>query len=115
MVNSQRMINQFFELVQIDSETGFERRICDVLKQKLIALGLEVVEDDSASRTGHEAGNIIATLKGARDDLPAIFLTAHMDTVSPGRAIKPAIEGDYIVSDGTTILGSDDKAGVVAI
>lgn len=115
MVNSQRLIEEFFELVQIDSETKHERQICDTLKQKLNALGLDVVEDDSAERTGHEAGNLVATLKGTRSGIPTIFFTSHMDTVSPGKSIKPSIQGDYIVSDGTTILGSDDKAGLAAL
>lgn len=115
MVNSQRLIQQFFELVQVDSETKHERQICDALIQKLTDLGLTVVEDDSAERTGHEAGNLVATLKGTRDDMPIIFFTSHMDTVSPGRSINPSIQGDYIVSDGTTILGSDDKAGLAAL
>jgi tripeptide aminopeptidase len=39
-----------------------------------------------------------------------------MDTVTPGCGIKPQLDGDgYIRSDGTTILGSDDKAGLAAI
>lgn len=115
MVNEQRLIDLFFELVQIDSETKYERKICDALKRKLTGMGLEVVEDDSAARTGHEAGNLIATLKGTRQDVPTLLFSAHMDTVLPGQSIKPSIHGDYIVSDGTTILGSDDKAGLAAL
>lgn len=115
MVDSQRLLRGFLELVQIDSETKHERNICDTLKQKLSDLGLDVVEDDSAARTGHEAGNIIATLKGTRSNVPMIFFTSHMDTVSPGKAIQPSIKDGYIVSDGTTILGSDDKAGLAAL
>jgi tripeptide aminopeptidase len=39
-----------------------------------------------------------------------------MDTVSPGKGIKPRLDEDgYIRSDGTTILGADDKAGLAAI
>src|SRR5690606_14637975 len=41
--------------------------------------------------------------------------TSHMDTVTPGKKIKPFIRDGYIVSDGTTVLGSDDKAGLAAI
>lgn len=115
MVDAERLVQTFFELVQIDSETKHERNICDTLKQKLSDFGLDVIEDDSAERTGHGAGNIIATLKGRRSDLPTIFFTSHMDTVSPGKAIKPSIKDDDIVSDGTTILGSDDKAGLAAL
>ena len=43
------------------------------------------------------------------------MLSAHMDTVEPGRGIKPQVNGERIVSDGTTILGGDCKAGVAAI
>ena len=43
------------------------------------------------------------------------MLSAHMDTVEPGRNIKPKVLSDRIVSDGTTILGGDCKAGIAAI
>lgn len=119
VINKDRVIAQFLELVQIDSETKHERQIADMLKAKFTELGLEVVEDDSASRTGHAAGNLIATLKasGETGSSAAPFLfTCHMDTVAPGNGIKPIVgEDGWIRSDGTTILGSDDKAGVAAL
>ena len=73
------------------------------LTRRLEALGLEVVRD------GY--GNVIATDGG--DD--PVMLSAHMDTVEPGRGVKPSVEGDRIVSDGTTVLGGDCKAGIAAI
>lgn len=45
MINEQRLLNTFFELVQIDSETGNESTIQPILKEKFIALGLDVKED----------------------------------------------------------------------
>ncbi len=116
MINQERLINQFKALVTIDSETGYEREIADYLKQTFSALGLEVIEDDSQERSGHGAGNLVATLKANHStDAPIIYFTSHMDTVTPGKSIKPIIEGDSIVSDGTTILGSDDKTGIAAM
>lgn len=115
MVNEQRLLNEFLTLVKIDSETKFETEICAYLKEKLTALGLEVIEDDTKQKTGHGAGNLIATLQG-NSKAPTIFFTAHMDTVTPGKGVKPVVKDDgYIYSDGTTILGSDDKAGLAAI
>ena len=40
-----------------------------------------------------------------------------MDTVSPSIGVKPIIDevNGIIKSDGTTVLGSDDKAGIAAI
>ncbi|RYG74952.1 M20/M25/M40 family metallo-hydrolase [Lentibacillus lipolyticus] len=114
-INKDRLIDEFFELVQIDSETGYETEIADVLTKKFTELGLDVTEDDSKEQTGHGAGNLICTLKGTKENADPIYFTSHMDTVVPGKGIKPSIEDGYIVSDGTTILGADDKAGLAAI
>ncbi len=43
------------------------------------------------------------------------MLSAHMDTVGKDTGIKPVIRDGVIYSDGTTILGGDDKSGVAAI
>ncbi|TQS74489.1 M20/M25/M40 family metallo-hydrolase [Ornithinibacillus gellani] len=113
--NKKRLVDLFFELVQVDSETGNEGNIASILKEKFSSLGLEVVEDDAKEKTGHGAGNLICTLKGNSPEADTIYFTSHMDTVVPGNEVKPQIKGDYIVSDGTTILGADDKAGLAAI
>jgi tripeptide aminopeptidase len=115
MINSERLINEFLELVKVDSETKHEAEICKVLKEKFSSLGVEVFEDDTTSVTGHGAGNLICTLKGTKADVDAIYFTSHMDTVVPGNGIKPSIENGYIVTDGTTILGADDKAGLASM
>ncbi|MEK4699399.1 M20/M25/M40 family metallo-hydrolase [Solibacillus sp. FSL R7-0668] len=110
-----RLVEEFLELVQIDSETKHEQVIAPILVQKLEAMGFEVFQDDAHTRNGHGAGNIIATLKGD-ESIEPIYFTVHMDTVVPGVGIKPEIREDgYIYSDGTTILGADDKAGMAAI
>lgn len=114
-INKDRLIDEFFELVQVDSETGHETDIASVLTKKFTDLGLDVKEDDSKEKTGHGAGNLICTLTGSQKDADAIYFTSHMDTVVPGNGIKPSINDDYIVSDGTTVLGADDKAGLAAI
>nr|WP_285851911.1 M20/M25/M40 family metallo-hydrolase [Sporosarcina luteola] len=109
-------MDEFFELVQIDSETKHEEGIVNVLKEKMESLGFTVIEDDTKEVTGHGAGNLIATLKGTVESADPIYFTCHMDTVVPGKGIKPELREDgYIYSDGTTILGADDKAGIAAL
>ncbi|TYR82493.1 M20/M25/M40 family metallo-hydrolase [Priestia megaterium] len=115
MINEQRLVDLFLELVQVDSETKYESEIAKVLTEKFKALGVKVVEDDTMSVTGHGAGNLICTLPGTKQDVDTIYFTSHMDTVVPGKGIKPSIEDGYIKSDGTTILGADDKAGLAAM
>lgn len=110
-----RLVEEFLQLVQIDSETKHEEVIAPVLVEKLEQMGFDVFQDDAHTRNGHGAGNIIATLKGD-ETIDPIYFTVHMDTVVPGKGIKPEIREDgYIYSDGTTILGADDKAGIAAL
>ena len=103
MINRDRLIGTFCDLARIDSVSSEEEEIAVDLIGRLEALGLSVSRD--------AYGNIIA---GDGRENP-ILLSAHMDTVEPGRGVRPSIEGDRIVSDGTTILGGDCKAGLAAI
>ncbi|KJD44018.1 tripeptidase T [Paenibacillus terrae] len=116
-VVKDRIVQEFMELVQVDSETKHEQEISRVLKEKFNALGLEVTEDDSRERTGHGSGNLIVTWKAeGAEQAPKLFFTCHMDTVTPGKGIKPQLgEDGWIRSDGSTILGADDKAGIAAL
>lgn len=111
MVNKERLVQEFLELVQVDSETKYEEEISALLKEKFQSLGLEVYEDGAKEKTGHGSGNLICTLKGNKEGTP-IYFTSHMDTVTPGNGVKPSIQDGYVVTDGTTILGADDKAGL---
>lgn len=115
MINKDRILNEFLELVQIDSETKNEGKIAEVLKRKFTELGVDVIEDDTKEVTGHGAGNLICTLKGTKQDVDPIYFTCHMDTVVPGNGVNPSIQDGYVVTDGKTILGADDKAGIAAL
>ncbi|TDM15503.1 M20/M25/M40 family metallo-hydrolase [Macrococcus bovicus] len=114
MLNKERLVDTFLELVQIDSETGHEREIADHLTQVMTDLGYHVIEDDSQKDTGFGAGNLIINIEGDESRKP-IYFSCHMDTVTPGQGVKPVIKDDIIYSDGTTILGADDKAGVAVL
>jgi len=111
-INEERLVEQFLELVKIDSETKHEGKIANYLKDKFLSLGLKVEEDNAKETTGFGANNLICTLDGNSHTGDGIFFSAHMDTVVPGKNIKPMIKDGYITSDGTTILGADDKAAI---
>ncbi|WP_144476482.1 tripeptidase T [Cytobacillus oceanisediminis] len=115
MINNERLLNEFLELVQIDSETKYETEIARVLKQKFEDLGVEVFEDDTTAQTGHGAGNLICTLEGTKEGVDTIYFTSHMDTVVPAKGVKPSIKDGYVITDGTTILGADDKTGLAVM
>ena len=90
--------------------------MADRVTEELRALGLEVDEDDAASRIGSTAGNLLARLPGAEDGGTPLFLCAHLDTVPPQGPLEPVAGEDGVVRNaGGTILGADNKAAVVAL
>ena len=112
-MNSEALIGTFFELVKIDSPSRAEAHVASFCESYLKALGFSVRFDDSHHTTQSNTGNLIASCEGT---LPGhIMLSAHMDCVEPCRGIVPLIENGRICSEGDTILGADDKAGVAAI
>ncbi len=102
---SDRMIKQFMEMVQIDSESSNEANFINYLEKEYQKLGAETIQDSY--------GNLIAKLsaKGCEGKDP-ILLSCHADTVKPGVGIEPVLQNGVIRSKGETILGADDKAGI---
>jgi tripeptide aminopeptidase len=103
------------ELVQIDSISRKEREVAERIKQYCEELGATVEIDDAGEKVGGNSGNVIARFPGTIPDAETIMMSAHMDTVVPGEGVKPIVEGDIIRSDGTTVLGGDDKSGCAVI
>lgn len=114
MINKDRVKQTFLDLVAINSPSKHERAVADYIKPRLQAMGFTVCEDDAGERTGGDTGNIIATKKGT---VPGkrIFLGGHMDTVEPTDRLNVVMDGDEIRTDGSTILGADDKGGLTAV
>lgn len=94
----------FIELVKIDSPSGYEEEMRKYLLKWLDEKGFQSKVD--------KVGNIYACSPKSK---PALLLSAHMDTVEPGRSINPKIKDGLITSDGTTVLGADNKAAICAI
>ena len=113
-INTKRMIDNFINYVKIDSESYNELNICNHLYIQLTTLGFEVIKTNVNNDFGSNGYNLIAKFAGDPTKKP-IFMSAHVDTVAPGNGVKPVIEEDVIKSDGTTILGADNKGGVAII
>ncbi|MGQ9594440.1 MAG: M20/M25/M40 family metallo-hydrolase [Anaerolineae bacterium] len=104
MIQPDRLLRTFLELLHIPSPSGHEAAIAQHLAQRLQALGLEARLD--------RAGNVLAYTPQREG---ALLLGAHMDTVGQKGEVHPVVEGDLIRSDGSNILGGDDKSGIAMI
>ena len=119
------VIERFLKYVtfdtQSDESTGVtpstpkQMVFAQYLKTELEELGLKDISLD-------ENGYLFATLpSNVNHEVPVVGFIAHMDT-SPdmsGENVKPElldhVGEDLIVTDGYTLLGADDKAGIAEI
>lgn len=129
---------RFLNYVKFDTASNEESNTCPSTPKQLVLaefLAKELkklgIADAAVDSDGYVYGHIAAT--PGCEQLPKIGLIAHMDT-SPavsGENVNPRIAvfdgknlpmtddkyigSELIVSDGTTLLGADDKAGVAEI
>ncbi|MEQ9618617.1 MAG: M20/M25/M40 family metallo-hydrolase [Deltaproteobacteria bacterium] len=115
MIERERMTEHAMDLIRIDSLSKMEKDVATKLEREMEELGAECLYDFAGEKVNGNVGNLIVRLKGNRSDARPFFLSAHMDTVGPGEGISPRIENGIMKSDGSTILGSDDKSGVAVI
>ena len=85
------------------------------LVPELESLGARVEVDDVGSRIGGDVGNVLARVPASAPGREPLLLCAHMDTVIPCETVRPVLDGTVIRTDGTSVLGGDDKAAIVAI
>ncbi len=114
MINRERLAETFRFLVETDSVSRRERDLCVKVRKIVESMGAETIVDAAASRTGSDTGNLIAKFKGAVPR-PSLLFNAHMDTVEPGRGIRPVLENGEFRSAGETILGADCKSSIAIL
>ena len=112
-MNSERLLNTFLDLVTTSSPSGHEGAAAEYCAAALRACGCTVEIDDAGEHIGSDTGNLYAVLPGTASG--SVIMTAHLDCVQPCERVTPVIEDGVIRSDGTTVLGGDDKVGVASI
>ena len=114
-VNKERMLAEFKEVVAVPCHSLQERPVFELLRAKLEVLGFAVEEDDAGEKLGGNCGNLWAFLPGNKAGATSVLFSAHMDGCEPCGGTTVVQKDGYLYSDGTTILGGDDKSGVVGI
>ena len=114
MINQQRVSDEFMRQAAIDSPSFHEAAIAEYLQKSFEKLGATVEFDDAGKKIGSDSGNLIARIPGKKSGEP-LLLSAHMDTVTPAKDVTPVLRDGIFTSAGDTILGGDDKSGIVEI
>ncbi len=110
----EQLLDLFLRLVRTPSPSGSERAVADLVLAQLRAAGLQPVEDDSAAQTGAGSGCVHVVVPGSGHGTP-ILLCAHLDTVAVSGPITPVVADGVVRTDGSTILGADDKTAVTVL
>ncbi len=114
MINRQRLADTFMRFVSIDSESMKELQVSDQIRQMLTPMAAEMHIDRAGEKIGGNTGNLIVKIQGNKN-VPPLMFNAHMDTVTPGKGVRPQLKDGVFTSDGTTVLGGDDKSAVAVI
>ncbi|MDI2588325.1 M20/M25/M40 family metallo-hydrolase [Psychrobacillus sp. NEAU-3TGS] len=113
-VNEERLLTLFLELAKINGPSMKEQPVADFLVKALTELGFTLEFDNAHHNYNGEVGNLIAWKEGTDSSIPPLFFSTHMDTVLPTEKLQPVIKDGVIYSDGTTILGADDRSALAA-
>ena len=81
----------------------------DALRPKLARVGVRLPADRHRNVMG------FWPVSGTRADEQPILLCAHTDPVRPTPDMQPVIRDGVVHTDGSSVLGADDKAAVAAI
>ena len=114
MIDQNRLAQTFQRLVSIDSVSKEESRLAHALVVTLESVGAETKIDDADKEIGGDTGNLIARFPGNTSAAP-LLLSAHLDTVQPGKGVRAILTDGVFTSDGTTILGADDKSALAIL
>lgn len=106
------LVELFLHLAKIEGTSLAERMVADEVTFILSKAGIRVLEDGSAAVLGGNSGNLLCFPPEYSPDRPAITLTAHLDTVGSTANLRPIVDAGVIRSDGSTILGGDNRLGL---
>lgn len=105
-INTKRLVSTFTDMARISSPSWKEAEVLDYILRAVALPGVTARKVPCG-----ESHNLLITLKGEQKRRPVLF-SAHMDTVTPCENVRPVVTPTKITADGTTILGSDDKAAI---
>ena len=115
-INNEENISDLIQFLSIEGITGYEKKIANAVKNKLIKYGVpeDCIFFDKANKKiplPTETGNLIVKLPGTKTGERVLFST-HLDTVSLCKGAEPIIIDNKITSNKNTALGADNRGGV---
>ena len=116
ILDKDRAVEQLLELCRINAPSRKEGPVADYIRKTAAGLGLDCIDfSPDAIPSGGDTPSLLIRIEGERDG-ECLLLSSHMDTVPVPHdgEIRIVREGDRISTDGSSVLGGDDRTGVAA-
>ena len=112
-INENRLLTFFKESVFINSPSKSEHALAKKLIELFSTFPVQITENASIDKT---KPNLLIRLPSKNwDTADSLLLSTHMDTIESTENIHWILEENIIKTDGSTILGADDKSGIAII
>ncbi len=104
----ESVVDIFISLARIPSPSGKEDRVIRKVEEYASLMEGNIKRDNF--------GNVVVEFDEAffSEDALSLSFCAHLDTVEPAFRGKVVVSDGYLSSEGKTVLGVDDKAGVAS-
>ncbi len=102
----------FLDAVAVDAPSLQESPMGAFVRKALTGIPVRIVEDNAGKAIGGTCGNLICIPGSYIPGRPTVGLFAHLDTPGTTAGVRAVLTEDRITSDGSTILGVDNRAGV---
>ena len=114
-ISPERLEQTFLKLVRVDGVSRNEKKVKEFITNDLHDYVLTIHEDNAGELINGNCGNLFMKIRGNDLSRDTIILSAHMDTIQSTKKLKPVVGNGKITSDGSTILGADNRLGVALI
>lgn len=111
-VNQERLVDTFIKMAKVNAPSLSEKPMAEHMIPILEELGFSYQFDEAHKNFDGNCGNLIAWWEGTDPEVEPFFLSAHLDTVLPTKGLETVIKDETIYTDGTTILGADDREAI---
>ncbi len=105
------LVDLFLNAIKVDSQSLNEQAMARYVRETLYDFPVTITEDGTGKKINGNTGNLICVPEHFNQGEPAIALFAHLDTPRSTKNVSPRVTDTMITSDGTTILGVDNRAG----
>jgi tripeptide aminopeptidase len=105
----ERLIQLMLEMAAIEGLSGEEGPVAAAVSRHLRELGFEVDEEPAVE--GGAQGNLVCRIDGGGK----LVLACHLDTARSTAGLRPIVHADRLTSDGSTVLGVDNRAGLAVL